>query len=413
MFDMGLEEFEALDTAVDGLADVDPVTMTDGQVHRTLVELHRQQARLEAVKLSLAASWQARRTWAADGSKSAKARLARETKSCRATAKRTLQRSTALASMPHTAAALRAGEITVDHVDLLIAAAAKGRWRAVRFAIDEERLVRHCRELPMYEAQRLVRYWINRVDAELGDDGPEPAWRDRELSTGRGIGNEVHVRAILDPIGGGELLAALDRIEHELYVEDQRTGNERTESQRRADALVEMARLAMAAPADARRPRPLISVVLGEWTLRQLCELSDGTIIQPRALLPYLSAADLEAILFDGAGRGIAVSRQRSFTGALRRIIEVRDLHCQHPSGCDEPISRCDVNHIVPYCEGGLTSQDDGDLQCAAHNRDSELHDRGPHTDTINDDDPLVVRARQRLAEEVRRGQASRRECRR
>ena len=43
----------------------------------------------------------------------------------------------------------------------------------------------------MYDADREVRYWCNRVDAELGDDGPEPTYLDREATTGRGIDNEV------------------------------------------------------------------------------------------------------------------------------------------------------------------------------------------------------------------------------
>ena len=93
--------------------------------------------------------------------------------------------------MPHTAEALREGSITVDHVDLLILANAKGRWRSVRFAIDEEKLVGYCKRMSMYDADREIRYWCNRVDAELGDDGPEPTYLDREATTGRGIDNEV------------------------------------------------------------------------------------------------------------------------------------------------------------------------------------------------------------------------------
>ena len=53
MFDLGLAEFEALDTALDALVDVDPVALSDGEVHRTLMELMRQQSRLAAVTLTL------------------------------------------------------------------------------------------------------------------------------------------------------------------------------------------------------------------------------------------------------------------------------------------------------------------------------------------------------------------------
>ena len=44
-------------------------------------------------------------------------------------------------------------------------------------------------------------------------------------------------------------------------------------------------------------------------------------------------------------------------SGALRRAIQVRDRHCQHPSGCDEPADRCDVDHTVPVSQNGRTDQ--------------------------------------------------------
>ena len=233
------------------------------------------------------------------------------------------------------------------------------------------------------------------------------AFNDREATTGRGIDNEVHVRAILDPVGGGEFLEALDRVERDLYLDDKRTGNVRSDKQRRADALVEMARRATAVPADAKHPRPLISVVVGDWSFRRLCELSDGTIVTPNAVVPHLSNADVEAVLFDGPLHGVGISRKRCFTGVVRRIVEIRDRHCQHPCGCDVPMSKCDVDHIEPYRDGGLTEQHDGKLECHSHNRDCRLHDLGPDNVTINDDDPFVLLARRRLDDLIRRTQVS------
>ena len=71
----------------------------------------------------------------------------------------------------------------------------------------------------------------------------------------------------------------------------------------------------------------------------------------------------------------MSVSHRRTFTGALRRAIEARDRHCQHPSGCDTPVERCDVDHIIPVNAGGITEQWDGRLECHPHNRDPNLHD--------------------------------------
>lgn len=77
----------------------------------------------------------------------------------------------------------------------------------------------------------------------------------------------------------------------------------------------------------------------------------------------------LERILFDGeTGRVIDVGGKRSFTGALRRLIQVRDRVCYHEY-CDVPASRCQVDHIQPWSEGGMTEQSGGRLACGFHNR--------------------------------------------
>jgi hypothetical protein len=263
------------------------------------------------------------------------------------------------------------------------------RLRSTRFAEDERTLVQHCQEKSFFDADREIRNWIVVADAMLDDDGPEPTWNDREARVSQGIDNEVHVRAILDPVGGAEFAEAFERIERELYLEDQRTGSDRTNQQRGADALVEMARRAMAAPPDAKKPRPLITVVMGDWTFRRLCELSNGSIVCPASLAPYVSEADVEGVLFDGPFYGVGVSSQRTFTGVLRKVIEVRDRHCQHEAGCDVPWARCDVDHVIPDSRGGATRQENGRLQCRPQNRNAKLHNRGPGTISVYDDDPI------------------------
>ena len=185
---------------------------------------------------------------------------------------------------------------------------------------------------------------------------------------------------LLDPISGLVVKGELDRLEQALFAADWAEAKERldrepqlhelrrTPDQRRADALVEMAKRSGAMPKGARKPRPLFSVVLGEARLADLCLLGSNTVVPPSALVRWLDSAEVEAILFDGSGRAIEVSRRRRFTGALRRIIEVRDQCCYHPT-CDEPAGRCEVDHVVAHSEGGMTSQDNGRLACGFHNR--------------------------------------------
>ena len=145
-------------------------------------------------------------------------------------------------------------------------------------------------------------------------------------------------------------------------------------------ALVEMATRSKTTPSNGTRPRPLYTVLVGYETFAgRLCELDDGTVIAPEFLLGDLSKADIERVVFDAPDRVLSVSQRRRFTGALRRAIQVRDRHCQHPSGCDVPSSDCDVDHIVPWPLGRDTSQSNGRLACTSHNRLPETN--APHRD--------------------------------
>ena len=100
----------------------------------------------------------------------------------------------------------------------------------------------------------------------------------------------------------------------------------------------------------------------------RVCELADGTVIAPGTVAGLLDKAAIERVVFDGPDRVMAVGTTRLFTGALRRAIEVRDRHCTHP-GCAVPAARCDIDHVVPYNDGGPTTQDNGVLRCPAHHR--------------------------------------------
>src|SRR5205823_5613259 len=124
----------------------------------------------------------------------------------------------------------------------------------------------------------------------------------------------------LDPIGGEILWGALRKVEEELLGADwaearQRVGEgacvgdlRRSSSQRRADALVELAKRAMAMPADARRPEPLFCVLVGyESFAGPICETLGGAIVAPSALADWMDQAWIERIVFDSPSRVVDV----------------------------------------------------------------------------------------------------------
>jgi hypothetical protein len=286
-------------------------------------------------------------------------------------------------------------------VDLL--AKANRPWRNADFADHEETLVEQCRVLRHADARKMVAYWCSRADAVAADDRAERQRLAAHLNVSPTLDGTVVVTGTLDPIGGSIVADELTRIERELYLIDQRDGVTRTAAQRRAAALVEMARRSATAPADGRRPKPLFTVLVGDETMSQLCELTNGTVVTPGQLARWAGDADLETVLFDGPSTVISVSHRRSFTGALRRAVEVRDRRCQHTSGCDVPADQCDVDHVVAHAADGPTSQFNGRLECPPHNRNSDRHDHGEAprpTRTVDRLDEIRCRLRWKLLRE-------------
>ncbi|HVM07495.1 MAG TPA: DUF222 domain-containing protein [Acidimicrobiales bacterium] len=360
------------------LGELDTTLLTDDELSELMIELHQLRNALEAQHARVARSWDARRAWSADGARSGAAWMATRTRACKGDYGSLLRLASKTRLMPQVEAAWEAGEITRDHVRRF-SGAANPRTYSV-FARDEAWLVHQARTLTFAEFCQAVDYWLLAADPDGAADDHDERVDRRRVSLDQTLGGMYSGSILLDPLRGSIVATELRRIERQLFEADWadakgRLGRDpsvfelaRTPDQRRADALVEMARRSAAAQPGAST-KPLFSVLLGADSFRQLSELADGAVVPPSALREWIRDADLEALLFDALGqRAIKVSRQRTFTGALRRIIEVRDRRCQDRY-CDTRAAQCQADHITPWSEGGLTSQDNGQLLCGPHNR--------------------------------------------
>ena len=99
----------------------------------------------------------------------------------------------------------------------------------------------------------------------------------------------------------------------------------------------------------------------------RICELANGTVVSPGALVEWLDEAWVERVVFDGASRVIDVGvATRVFTGATRRAVQVRDRQCFHEY-CEVPAERCQIDHAQPWAAGGPTVAANGRPACAFH----------------------------------------------
>lgn len=375
---------ERLSDALDAVCGTEPAALADVE---TIVSLHRDLERLAAATTRAVAAFEAAREWEADGARSGAAWLAKRCRLAIGACRRRIHLGRALRHMPETETAWLKGHISEAHVRLLSGVLTPATQTC--FRRDEAMLVGEATKLSFTQFTRALAYWAQLADPDGAEDDASAAHQARRLHLSATFGGSWVLDGLFDPISGAIVAKALGRIEDELFSADWAEANERvgegvcfadlarTPAQRRADALVEMARRSGATPAGSRLPEPLFSVLVGYETFAgRICELAQGTVLAPGSLVAWLDEAWVERVVFDGADRIKNVGvRRRIFDGATRRAVEVRDRSCFHPY-CEVPADRCQIDHVEPWATGGLTTDDNGRLACGFHNR--ARHRRAP-----------------------------------
>jgi hypothetical protein len=360
------------------LGELDPAGLSDREVTESIRSAFQADSMLEAFTTGVVGEADARRLYRREGAGSASAwvgaQVGRPVGECR----EVVRRARRLTHMDATAVAFGRGHIAAAHVRHLMRAQGTN---PDAFARDEAMLVDHARNLRFDDFCRAVDHWCQLHDPDGVEADAVDRYEARAAHLSETFDGTGALDATFEPVGFALFAEALRRIERELWDADwadakARVGDGvseadlgRTRAQRRYDALIEMARRAHAVPAGARLPRPLITVLVDAPTLTgRICELSTGRVLTPGEVLPLLCDVDVERVIFDGGSRVLDVGeRQRLFTGATRRAVEVRDRRCTHPT-CVVPAHRCDVDHVHPYAKGGLTVQTNGWLRCPHHN---------------------------------------------
>jgi len=155
---------------------------------------------------------------------------------------------------------------------------------------------------------------------------------------------------------------------------DERQRDVRLPSQRRADALVEVCRLAMATDRlpNAGGQRPQVAVTADFDTLtKQLSvgRFDNGDLVTPATVRRLACDAGIIPAVLASTSEVLDLGRtMRLFNVPQRRALELRDRGCAFPH-CDRPPRWCEAHHMRSWLEGGDTDLDNGVLLCAHHHR--------------------------------------------
>ncbi|OCB18887.1 hypothetical protein A5674_07925 [Mycobacterium malmoense] len=166
----------------------------------------------------------------------------------------------------------------------------------------------------------------------------------------------------------------------------------RNHRQRRADALVALAagadrlRCRCATPecaAAERIPSNVVIHVVAEQATVEGRGMVPGVVPGYEGLLPAEVIAELA-----GSARLVAVGAparaepRYTPSAGLADFVRCRDLTCRAP-GCDRPAVDCDIDHTIPYAQGGPTHPSNLKVLCRQHHllktfwgwRDEQLPD--------------------------------------
>jgi hypothetical protein len=163
----------------------------------------------------------------------------------------------------------------------------------------------------------------------------------------------------------------------------------RSPEQRRADALVDVCKLALATTdlPENGGDRPQVVVGIDFDVPKQqlgVGTLDNGERITPEAARRMACDAGLIPMVLNGHGMPLDVGRcRRLVTGPLRRALVARDRACAFP-GCDRDARWTDAHHVIQWSHGGPTSLDNTLLACGFHH--DELHEPNGWTVFIDTD---------------------------
>lgn len=270
--------------------------------------------------------------------------------------------------MPHVRAAFAEGELAESALRLLTEA-----WHsdiADVFARDEEMLLGWALRLPHKDFKHIIDTWRMHADPDREQRSASDQYERRALHLSSMLDGLGRLDGTLDPEGLALVREAIRALSRPAE------GERRTASQRRADALVDMARLTLQSldhqPGKKRkRPKVIATVSLSDLESRAgggvLDTNGEHLVVGAEAIRRLACDCGIHRYVTDPQGTVVDFGRQqRTVTDTLFDQLVVRDHGCRWP-GCSSPPAACDAHHAIHWLDGGTTKPDHLALLCWHH----------------------------------------------
>ena len=358
-----------LQAGVATLSNVDLDGLSDGQQLALLRVVHPLVCRMEAQRSRVTGSVHRRGAVFAEGAVSRVAWLRSRLRM--SDGQPQLRAAAAVRQVPELATAYAAGQVSYAQISVVA---------AVVPDIDPEVLAAGAGKLLAEQVTQLAPGPLRQVAVRVRDHfEPEAAERrarqrleERWLSVARTFDGAVAVQRVLDPDGGELLLATLNGLMPPPVAHDLRTP-----AHRRADALLDLCRLAANHTPTAGGEKPHVTVTV-DWSTLQgggTAALGSGVPITAGTARRLACDATIIPAVLCSTEEPLDLGRAaRLVSTAQRRALVLRDQGCRFP-GCDRPPQWTDAHHLVPWANGGPTDLDNLVSICRWHH--SAVHEGG------------------------------------
>ncbi len=372
-----------------------------GDVERTI-------RALEAVATTIVASGDRRELFREDGHTSVRGWLKASLRISDVDVGHRVRTAKLVTSFPRCGRELAAGRLGVGQVRELARVYANPRCGEQLGGVVNE-LVHLARAHPHETFVRAVRAWERLADADGAHRDQEHTHAGRSariaevgdatyLDLRVGTAQGALIREVFDRFTQAEFDAEWDELHGRLGDAACPGRLERTESQRRADAVVAIFEAAAAASPNAERPEPVVNIVIDQAVYEsQLaamvgearedlgvnrivsgdvthtrCRTSNGAPVDPADAVTASLVGWVRRVVLDADGVIIDLGRRaRLFRGSARQAARLQaaidgDGRCIW-AGCRN--RRCQIDHNTAWTANGRTDQRNAAPLCPRHNR--------------------------------------------
>ncbi|WP_367650380.1 DUF222 domain-containing protein [Nocardioides sp. zg-DK7169] len=386
--------------ALDGVAGSSVLALGEVEAGAALLDLDVEMARLQELRLRVAAQAHAVEVGDAEGATSTASWWAHHSRLTRPETHRLMRLARALDTGDHDLVreALAAGRIHVDQAQVIVDAVDDLPADLVdetTRARAEEFLVEQAGEHDAITLRRLAKRLVE-VAAPEQADAAEAARLEREEAAARAAARltmsddghgKTHGRFTIPTHHAAMLRAALLAIaapKHQQAVNGAGTmaGERRPGPERLGHAFCDyLERYPTDRLPEAGGVAATIVVTMPLESLLgglRAAHLHTGETISATEARRLACEAGLVPAVLDGQGRPLDVGRRRRLHTKTHRIaLAIRDGGCT-AEGCDWPPGLCHAHHDLPWSQGGGTSVDGGRLLCPRHH--ARAHDPGYET---------------------------------